>query len=260
MASIGIWILLGGMILDYRTYTLSLEEKIKYGALAIGTVFVFLYLFYGSIWVSIVFSSIGVLYLPYKKRELIKEKKKMLKQQFKEGLYALSSSISVGKSIEQAFIDARNDLRVVYWDQETYIIQEFETIARKVAMNETIENALIDLSQRADDEDIQNFTNVFLTAKRAGGNLVEIMKYTTATINEKIEIMDTIDVLITGKKYEQRILGLMVPLIIVYLRLFSAGFIDVMYQTGTGKIAMTVAMIIYLFSFVLSKFVVDIEV
>lgn len=246
--------------MDYRVYIMSIQEKIKYSVLAMGVIFVFLYLFYGSVWLSAIFCGIGILYLPYKKKELIRSRKKRLRQQFKEGLFALSSSISVGKSIEQAFIDARNDLRIIYWEQETYIIKEFETIARKVAMNETIESALIDFSRRADDEDIQNFTNVFLTAKRAGGNLVEIMKYTTATINEKIEIMETIDILLTGKKYEQRILGLMVPLIIVYLRLFSSGFLDVMYQTIVGKCAMTVALAVYLLSLVLSKKVVDIEV
>lgn len=246
--------------MDYRDYIMSINEKIKYGVMGIIIVFVFCILFYGNVVMGALVSGIGILYLPYKRKALIIERKKILKRQFKEGLYALSSSISVGKSIEQAFIEARNDLQIIYWDKETFIIQEFEIIARKIAMNETIESALIDFAQRADDEDICNFTNVFLTAKRSGGNLVEIMKYTTATINEKIEIMDTIDVLITGKKYEQKILGLMVPLIIIYLHVFSSGFLDVMYETVTGKIAMTVALIVYLLSLIISKKVVEIEV
>lgn len=246
--------------MDYNSYNLTLKEKIQYGFLGMVGAFLFILLFYGSFTISIIFGGVGLLYLPFKRKELIKTQKKRLKQQFKEGLYALSSSISVGKSIEQAFIEASNDLKIIYWDSATYIIQEFEMIARKIAMNETIESALIDFAQRADDEDIHNFANVFLTAKRTGGNLVEIMKYTTATINEKIEIMDTIDVLITGKKYEQKVLCLLVPLIIVYLHLFSTGFMEAMYQTIAGKVAMTVALLIYVLSLVVSKSIVEIEV
>ncbi len=146
--------------MDYSVYTLSIQEKIRYGGCAMVGVCAFHYLFYGGIGWAIAFSGLGLLYLPYKKKELIKVRKKQLRLQFKEGLYALSSSLSVGKSIEQAFIDARNDLKIIYWNQEAYIIKEFETIARKVAMNETIESALIDFSRRSEDEDIQNFTNV----------------------------------------------------------------------------------------------------
>ncbi len=86
------------------------------------------------------------------------------------------------------------------------------------------------------------------------------MLFTTTSINEKIEILEAIDIMITGKKYEQRILGLMVPFIIVYLKLFSAGFTQMMYETIPGKIAMTVALSIYLLSLILGKKVVDIKV
>ncbi|MBC7959380.1 MAG: type II secretion system F family protein [Vallitaleaceae bacterium] len=246
--------------MNYLIYTMTGIEKIKYGLMGMVVAFIFAMLFYGNVLIALLFSIGGIYYVPTKRKQLIVERKKKLKQQFKEALYALSSSISVGKSIESAFVDARNDLKVIYWDDQTYILQELEVIVRKIAMNETIESALSDFAIRAGDEDIQNFTNVFITAKRSGGNLVEVMKVTTSSINEKIEIMDAIEVLITGKKYEQRILGLLVPFIIVYLHLFSSGFMDVMYKTLLGKIAMTIALSAYVVSLVIGKKIVDIEV
>lgn len=246
--------------MDYNTYEMSKIEKLKYGCFGISGLFLLAMLFYGQIIIALPVSLFGILYIPYKKKVLVGERKKKLKEQFKEGLYALSSSISVGKSVELAFIEALNDLRVIYYDDDTYIIEEFGYIVRKIAMNDSIESALLDFALRAEDEDITNFTNVFITAKRTGGNLVEIMKYTTTTINEKMMIMENINVLITGKKYEQKILAFLVPFIIIYLHLFSSGFLEVMYKTLRGRIAMTAALLLYIVSFIVSKKVVDIEV
>jgi len=245
---------------NYNIYWLSNFEKIKYGAMGIGGFFLLAMLFYGQLMIALPFSFIGILYIPYQKKILISERKKRLKKQFKEGLYALSSSISVGKSVELAFVEALNDLKIIYYEEDTYIIEEFTYIVRKVSMNDSIESALLDFALRAEDEDITNFTNVFITAKRTGGNLVEIMKYTTTTINEKIEIMENINVLITGKKYEQKILAFLVPFIILYLHVFSSEFLEVMYHSLRGRIAMTVALMLYLVSFIVSKKVVEIEV
>lgn len=245
---------------DYSRYDLSRKEIIKYGFIGYIALAFLLQLFYGSILFSILLGGFGIFYIPYKRKILIKECKKRLRVQFKEGLYALSSSINVGKSIEQAFIEAVHDLKVIYMEEDTYIIKEFEAIVRKISMNEPVENALLDFALRSRDEDIENFVNVFITAKRSGGNLVEIMKFTTNCINEKIEIMEKIEVMITGKKYEQRLLALLLPMIIIYLHIFSTGFLEVLYTTLIGRFAMTVALALYVISFILSKKIVEIEV
>lgn len=248
------------LIIDYNQYKMSPYENIKYGLVGYFGMFALMILFYGELLIAVILGTVGILYIPIKKKELIKRRKRKLKEQFRESLYVLSASISVGKSVELAFIEALTDMKIVFSDQDVYIIKEFELIARKIRMNESIESALLDFALRADDEDIMNFTNVFITAKRTGGNLVEIMKYTITSINEKLEILENINVIITGKKYEQQILTLLLPFIILYLNLFSSDFVSVLYHTFQGKIAMTTALGLYILSFCVSKKVVDIEV
>lgn len=245
---------------DYSKYELSKREKIKYGFVGYITVASLIQLFYGRIILSVLLGGLGIFYIPYKRKVFIKEGKKKLRAEFKEGLYALSSSINVGKSIEQAFIEAVHDLKVIYLEEDTYIVKEFETIVRKISMNEPVENALLDFALRSQDEDIENFANVFITAKRSGGNLVEIMKFTTNSINEKIEIMENIEIMITGKKYEQRLLAFLLPMIILYLQFFSTGFLEVLYHTLVGRLAMTIALALYIISFIFSKKIVEIQV
>ena len=69
--------------------------------------------------------------------------------QFREALYSLASSLSVGKSIETAIRILLKELSIQYPDADTYILIELEQINRRVEMNETIEEALIDFAQRS---------------------------------------------------------------------------------------------------------------
>lgn len=246
--------------MDYCKYTFNHKEIIKYGLIGMLCAVALTILFYGNPIAALVLSPIGLLYLPIKKEELIKKRKARLKNQFKEGLYALSSSISVGRSVESAFEEALKDLKIIFYQKDAFILEEFKAIVRKIHTNQSIEVALLDFALRAEDEDITNFTNVFITAKRSGGNLVEIMGYTIRTINEKMEILENINVLISGKKYEQKILSLLLPGMIVYLRCFSGSYTTMLYKTNGGKIAMTIALILYIASYIMGKKIVEIEV
>lgn len=235
-------------------------DCLKYSGMGMLLVILAGYIFYGSWIVGILFSPLGVGWMIYQKKELQKKRKKLLRLEFREGLYALSASIAAGRSIELAFVEALKDLRVIYCDQSSFILQEFELIVWKISTNQSVESALLDFANRAQDEDITNFANVFLTAKRSGGNLVEIMKYTVSALGEKMAILEAIDVLITGKKYEQKILAGILPMILIYLKICGSGFIDALYGNISGQIAMTGALFLYTISVVIGKKIVEIEV
>lgn len=247
-------------LIHYNKYILTTLEKIKYAFIGFLFIFLLSMLFYNNIFISIIFSMVGLLYPIYIKSELMNKRKSELKSQFKECIYTLSASLRTGKSIESALKETLNDMKILYTDSSTYIIRELEVIIRRIEMNEIIEDVLQDFAKRAEVEEITNFSDVFITAKRTGGDLISIINYTTSIINEKIEIQQEIEVLITSKQFEQRILTLLVPLIIVYLQVSSPGYLNVMYTTITGRILMTIALILYLFSYILGKKITEIEV
>ncbi|GKX30627.1 hypothetical protein SH1V18_31070 [Vallitalea longa] len=247
-------------LINYNVYHMEIKEKIKYSVMAIAVVYLLCILFYDNLIIAIILSSIGLLYPKYKKNDLIKKRKKELRLQFKEAIYALSSSLGAGQSIESAFKSVLNDLRILYPDPDTYIILEFEYIVRKIEMNETIEDAIDEFAYRASIDDITNFANVFVTAKRTGGNIISIIRYTSNVISEKIEIQNEIEVLVSSKQFEQKILSLLVPAMIVYLQIASPGYLDVMYTTIGGRILMTVCLMLFVVSYKIGKKITDIEV
>jgi tight adherence protein B len=171
----------------------------------------------------------------------------------------LSSALVAGYSVENAFIEAYNDLLLVY-SKDALIIKELIFIIRKLEMNETIENLLDDLAKRSGDEDIKSFTEVFTIAKRSGGDFISIIDMTTNSISGKIEVKREIDVILSDKKLEQRIMNVIPIMIILYVGSTSKGFFDSLYRNAFGVIVMTICLGIYGFAYLLGRKIVDVEV
>jgi len=240
-------------------YQFGKKDYIKYALLGMIGVFLILYLFYDQLIVSIIGSILGIYFIKYMKQYHYNAYKREIKKQFKEGLYALSSSIQVGKSIESAFVLAVEDLRLLY-DETDFIIRHFKKIISKLSMNIPIENALLDFAIEAEDEDIHNFVIILISTKRSGGNIIEIMRSTSNVIHDKLEILDGIKLLVTQKKYEQHIMMLIMPVLVCYLKFNAKSIMEVMYSTWTGRCVMSISLLLYFLSYYIGYKIVSIEV
>ncbi len=247
--------------IDYKLYMMSTRERILNVLLA-GIIFYAIgFIFYQNHIVSFVLSLVGFIYPRYRKKQLIEKRKQELTLQFKQFLYSLSSSVTVGKSVENAFREIVEDLKMLYPDPNTYIIHEIERMNRKIENGDTIENALLDFSSRTDVEDIASFADVFIISKRTGGDLNEIIRKTSTIIGDKIEIQQEIAIMVAQKKFESRILNI-APFIIVALLSFSSP--DYMYPLYSlkegGPIIMTIALLLLISSFIISERIMRIKV
>ena len=109
-------------------------------------------------------------------------------------------------------------------------------------------------------EEISNFAEILAYAKRSGGNLIQIIKTTTDTISEKIDVKREINTIITAKQLEQNIMNY-VPLgIILYMRLTSPEMFVKVYGNAAGITVMTICLLIYFAARVIAEKIVDIKV
>lgn len=243
----------------YDRYEFSQRERIEsicvYAALA-GVVAV---LFYQSIIAFILLLPGLKLYLKRKREELLKKQARELSEQFKEAIMAVSASLGAGYSVENSFKEALRDLRNLY-GENAVIVKEFENLTGRLAANETLEHILQDLSQRSGIEDISDFTEVFVTAKRTGGDLTAIIRRTAFHIGEKQEVKRDIETVMSSKKMEQRVMNVIPFGIVAYLRLTSPGFLDPLYHNIGGIVIMTICLGLYMFAFALSEKLTNIEV
>ncbi len=218
------------------------------------------YTFFRSLAAFFLLSAIGVVIFPeYKKRELCAKRKNRLTLQFKEAIEILSSFLSAGYSVENAFYNSTGELKSLF-GKEAMIVKEFGIISDSISMNKPVEGVLSEFAQRSGIDDIRNFSEIFAAAKRNGGELGSIIAHTTEIIRERINVSEEINNLTASQRYQQRIMNMLPFAIILYIDLTSRGFFDAMYQTLLGKAVMLICLILYGISFAMSEKILDIRI
>ena len=233
----------GNSLPDYTEYRLS-EKQFSLAAVVGGVIaFTAAYLFYRSVIVSLIFSAAGLLAPRQHRNSLLIRRRERLKIQFKEALYSLTSSLAAGRSVENAFVSSLEDLRLLYPDPRTEVIREFEIIRSRMAYGEPLEQTLDDFSKRAQIDDITQFVDVFIICKRSGGDLVEVIRRTSQTIGEKLEIQQEIAVMVAQKRYESRIMMAVPFIFLAFLSMTAPDYMAPLYQ-GVGYVLLTVSLLL----------------
>lgn len=243
----------------YKDYIFTKKEWFGYGAVYFAAVTIVGYLFYNSIWFSVVM----ILFLfPYyklvQKREAQKRLEK-LKDEFKDALTALTASLHTGYAIENAFREAYAELLLLH-GENALIVQEFNYMLKQMRVSRTVEEVVQEFAVRSGLEDIQNFAQVFSMANRSGGKLISIMDAASETISQKIEVEREILTMIQGKKLEQRIMSIVPIAMIAYLRVGNGEFMNVLYESLIGRVVMTGCLIGYLAALWLGEKIMEIKI
>ncbi len=226
---------------DYTVYILS--PGLKMLAVLAGGLLLFGlgYLFYHQVLLSLLLVPGGA-YAPRILRDYLRNRRRSaLNLQFKQTLFSLSSSLSAGRSVENAFREAVADLQMLDPEGSSDMLSELTIICARMEYNQPVEEALHDFSLRAGMEDVERFADVFSVCKRTGGDLVEVVRRTSTIIGEKLDIQQDIAVSIAQKKFEAKAL-LAAPLMMVLFMSLTAGdYMEPMY-TGAGMAISTLAL------------------
>ena len=244
---------------NYDHYHFSMKELLKYMGQALALCIMADYLFYKSKWVLLLMLPVPVFYLKWQKNRMIRERRKNLNYQFKDALTSLSVAVQAGYSVESAVKTCVRDLERLY-GKGTDIVEEFRYIESQQHISVPLEELFLDLGERSQIEDIENFASVFYTAKRTGGDMNRVIQKVSRMLGDKIDVKKEIEATLAAKKSEQMIMSLMPAGIILYLKLTSPGFLSVLYGNLFGMCAMTLCLGIYVLSYWLGRRIVDIEV
>ncbi len=244
---------------DYAEYHFSLRQGMLACLEGAAVVVMIGYFFYQS-WIACIFLfPVFVFFIREKKRELAKKRRQELSLQFKDLVLALSANVKAGYSMENALRESCRDMELLY-SADSPVCMEVRHMLRGLENNVVLEKLLYDLGVRSHVPDIMQFADVFLIAKRSGGNLTEILEKTAAIIEQKMETDKEIQLMISSKKLEQKIMNLVPFLIIFYIGTTSKGFFDVLYHNVVGVAVMTGCLLFYGAAYLFSKRIVEIEV
>ena len=244
---------------NYSNYTLSHKERLLLLVLGAVGLFFVSRLFFKPIVLSFLVSMVALSFPHFYKHFRIEKRKQALKQQFQQVLHLLSVSLSAGRSVEGAFRSAWDDMKFLYPDEGSDMVQELKHIVRRMANGEPIEIAIRQFADRSNIEEIDRFAEIFIVCKRTGGNLIEVMRTTAQVMAEQIQIQQEIQLMLARKKFEGKIIHTLPFIIIAVLSFSSPDYMEPLY-TGLGIFIMTGALVMIAFCYGFTLRLMKIEI
>ena len=237
---------------DYRRYYFSKKEYVLFAIQALGIVSLISYLFYHSLLAMVLVIPFYPVFLRMKAQVLLQKQKSMLQEQFKEAICALATALGAGYSIENAWKEARKEVEKLF-GEHALIVQELNHMLAHLEMNVSLEELLSDFALRSGLEDVGSFCQVFLFAKRSGGDFIGIIHATANRISRKVDLQREIITDLAARRLESRVMNMVPMFMLLYLNLTSPGYFDLLYGNLSGVIIMSLCLLFYLLAYVWSE-------
>ena len=262
------------MMPNYRTYEMSALEKASAALLAFLAGAVCSQVFYGglfksdgqatvmtyisaAVFILIVGAAAVKLFLPVRREQLRKKRQHELGVQFRDMLESITTSLSAGDTVYQAFESAWSDIRLQY-GESSYLALELEQIVQAPRSGLTLETMLKDFAGRSGSEDIESFSNVFAVSYGAGGNMKDVMRRTHDIITDKMAITDEIRTKLSANKLELNVITVAPVFLMLLLRSTNESFAEKFASPG-GVVCITIAIVIFASAFRMGRRIVEIE-
>lgn len=255
---------LNNPMINYSVYLLSAKEKIVYTIVSFVLGGCAGYVFYGGLFKDggeatlktyisnfIVFSVVGLIAvkfaLPAITQMLKNRRAKKLRKQFIDFLETLSTLLTSGSTVNDAFVAAGIDLRNQYSNTDMIIV-ELDEIVLGINNGKNLECMLEAFGDRSDNKDIQNFANVISNCFRLGGNFKDVVRRTRDVISEKIQIEEEIATKISSNKIQLNAMTLMPIVLVGMLKMSSDSFSDNL-SSGIGIAVTTIAIVLFVVAY-----------
>ena len=89
---------------------------------------------------------------------------------------------------------------------------------------------------------------------------MEVMRSTSNTIGEKIEVKQEIETTISGKKYEFNFMMVLPVIMVLFLTVTSGEYMKPVFTELAGRMAMTVAIFIFVLAYLVGSKIMKIRV
>lgn len=246
---------------EYYKCNMTQKEHIIAYVISSLIITVIAYLFYHMIIISLIIGFVAGYFLEkiYAKSTIRKRQKKFLLQ-FRDFLENMSVAANAGNVEYKAILSARDALSQVYNDDADIMIEVNHIILQYEKGGKKLKDLFADLAERSQLEDIKSFATIYGVIEGKSDNYGAILTQTYDIIGEKIEISEEIETAITSAKSETYTMLLMPIIIVAFMSVMGSGFMDSLFTTAVGHVVATVALVLFMLSFVIAIKATDIKV
>ncbi len=233
--------------------TLPVYEKILVSALLFVVGFFIAWSFYRSLLVSVV---AGVFFQFFQKIYL-KEKRRKLKAEIIDEFVNLNNlllaELQAGIAVNLAYQNLAENIKNSDILKFPKLEKEINSWINRMNLGDDINDILLEFAKRSDEPCLIQFANMLDIAVQRGGNILSIILSTNAVLNDERQMMYDIEVMITEKKLEQKVLTASPIFILIFLNYTAFDFIAPLYQSIVGRITMTILLGVFIVSYLWSK-------
>lgn len=235
------------------------KQYIIAGVKSLVLVVLIAYLFYERMWAVGLLAPFGIYFYRMFVEQEITKKKSEFERQFLDALQSLQAQMNVGYSMENAVKEVQRDLLMMY-KKNSLIVREFTYMTRQLGINITAEQVWQEFAERVNLPVVDSFVTVFILSKRSGGDSIAIIRNTVKQLNDRAEVREEIETVITAKRLEFYVMTVIPLGMIFYMKLSFPEFITPLYGTFRGICFMSICLILYFAAWKLGNMIVGIEV
>jgi len=189
-------------------------------------------------------------------RFLAERKTRLLEEQFKEQLLAgvelIAGSLRSGLSFQQT-------LAYLVKELPQPLAGEFKEVLDKIMLGVTVEKALLELSSRHKDNNLEVVVTSVIISRETGGNLAEVLSKVSDNMRENARLEGQIKTLTAQGKLSGVVIGVLPFLLLLFLCLLDGEMFLPMFSTNLGKAFMVLAILLEITGIFIIKKVTKIE-
>ena len=239
--------------LNQAAILMRAEELVGLSFLTAAAVFLLFFLVLGQVFLALPFGVLSY-FLPgllvnFKK----KKRMQALTDQLPEALDIIASGLRAGFSFPQA-------MAVVSREMQPPIKDEFYRVIWENRMGKTLEEALHNMGERTDSDDLDLFITALLIQKQVGGNLAEVLNNISHTIRERVRIQGEINTLTAQGKMSAVIIILLPIALAGILTILNTEYMLEFFTDIIGQVLVVASVISMIIGTVIIRKIIDIDI
>jgi len=229
------------------------EEYIGMIILIVIGAYAAVFLLTGSILFGIIGAGAGLIMPGIVVNAKKNKRSQAMTEQLPEALNILSNGLRAGFSFTQA-------LAVVVREMEGPLTTEFSRVLKENRLGKPMDDALQDMIERIENDDVEMLITALMIQRQVGGNLAEVLDSIAHTIRERVRIKGEISTLTAEGKLTAIILSLLPPGVAGALALLNPAFIATLVEETIGLVLIAVAIVLQIIGVIVIRKIVSIEV
>ncbi len=177
---------------------------------------------------------------------------RLFNNQLGDTLIMVANSLRTGYSFLQA-------VEMVSREMAPPISVEFARLLKEMSLGVTTEEALANMGERLDSDDLDLVITAVLIQRQLGGNLAEVLDNIAATIRARIKLKGEIRTLTAQGRISGLIIGVLPFALAIFIFLVNPGYMNTLFTHPIGQVMLAAALVSQVIGLLLVRKIVNVE-